>query len=58
MYEFQIDDSVMIYNDGLIYYGTITAIDYTSNYPYEITLSGGSRNWFKEDELVELIDRP
>lgn len=57
MSKFQVDDSVVIYNDGHFYYGLVTDID-NSNYPYEVTLSGGSRNWFKEDELVELIERP
>ena len=55
---FQIDDSVMIYNHGNVYYGRISTVDISSNYPYEVTFSGGSRNWFKEDELVELIERP
>lgn len=53
METFSLFDLVVIRIDDVYYYGRITDID-NSDYPYEVTMTDGSRNWFKASELTHL----
>jgi len=48
---FSLYDLVIVRVDNVCYYGRITAIN-NSNYPYEVTMTDGSRNWFEASELT------
>lgn len=51
--KFKLQDLVMVRVDDAYYYGRITDMD-NSDYPYEVTMNNGSRNWFKASELVRI----
>ena len=51
METFNLFDLVIVRVDNVCYYGRITDID-NSNYPYEVTMTDGSRNWFEASELT------
>ena len=53
METFNLFDLVIVRVDNVCYYGRITDID-NSNYPYEVTMTDGTRNWFKASELSNL----